>query len=303
MKQLISILLMSLLISSTAFGHDEKLTNNKSDQTLIEYAKFMRDESEAHRTYLETLYTTTGTLAGILITIFGGIIVWLNWKTKEEFKNQINASLQKYADPLIKGRIKQFENQISLIQQKFEKDMENRHKVLNERGEMFQEELNKLKEQLTSNVYGLVDLLEKDEVGAKKTAGVDRNIKQNRILWVDDIPNNNLVPKRMLENVGAIVECILSTEEAIVEVRRSNYDLILSDMGRGPNSSAGIDLLERLKKNGIDIPVIIYSSVYSIEKFGEKAKELGALKLITGVSPLIDAVHEILKIEPLKLNK
>ena len=88
-----------------------------------------------------------------------------------------------------------------------------------------------------------------------------RRISGSSVLWVDDRPANDVYERRALEALGIRVTTSLSTEEALEKARSTQYDAIISDMGRPPDPQAGYTLLDQLRKNKIDIPFIIYAGV------------------------------------------
>jgi CheY-like chemotaxis protein len=80
------------------------------------------------------------------------------------------------------------------------------------------------------------------------------------ILWVDDHPENNLNERKMFRQLKAEVDTAKSTEEALSMLRRGNYDLVLSDISRGDDASAGLKLVAQLYQEK-PTPVIFYIGV------------------------------------------
>jgi CheY-like chemotaxis protein len=90
--------------------------------------------------------------------------------------------------------------------------------------------------------------------------------KDAQILWVDDHPENNLNERRMLRQLKAEVDIARSTEEALVMLSGGRYDVVISDMARDGNPTAGLELLKELRKDGKTTPVIFYIGVIDPEK-------------------------------------
>jgi hypothetical protein len=67
------------------------LQSAQNSSSLLEYAKFLREEERNHREYLEKLYTTTTVVLGVLVTIGIGLINFFQVKTKEEVQKTVNA--------------------------------------------------------------------------------------------------------------------------------------------------------------------------------------------------------------------
>jgi hypothetical protein len=79
------------------------------------------------------------------------------------------------------------------------------------------------------------------------TTRAQRRIRRSLVLWVDDIPDNNIFERQALEALGVEIDISTSTDDALRRVRREPYDLIISDMGRPPDSQAGYTLLDKLR--------------------------------------------------------
>lgn len=112
-------------------------------------------------------------------------------------------------------------------------------------------------------------------VGDTVNARLIRRASRSEVLWVDDIPANNAFERQSLEALGISFILSTSTEEALQELERRSFDVIISDMGRPPDSKAGYTLLEAVKTRGIRTPVIIYASSRAPEHVAE-AKRRGA---------------------------
>lgn len=93
---------------------------------------------------------------------------------------------------------------------------------------------------------------------ARRARVVRPLLRGARVLWVDDNPSNNLYERTVLTSLGIWVDLALSTEEALYMVTRQRYDLILSDMKRGPYPGAGRELLEELMLRKYAAPVVFY---------------------------------------------
>jgi PleD family two-component response regulator len=66
-----------------------------------------------------------------------------------------------------------------------------------------------------------------------------RRLQGRLILWVDDHPDNNRYERRALEALGVRFVLSTSTDDALDQLRRQTFDLIISDMGRPPDPQAG----------------------------------------------------------------
>ena len=113
-----------------------------------------------------------------------------------------------------------------------------------------------------------------------------------RILWVDDRPKNNSFLVAALEERGVRVDIALSTDEAIATIKKTPYDIVLSDMSRPEDDKAGIDLTRKLKELGIDTPVYIFCGSWA-------ARHLRSEALATGVAEITSSGTTLLSVLPL----
>ena len=96
-----------------------------------------------------------------------------------------------------------------------------------------------------------------------------------RVLWVDDVPLNNTYEVAQLQTLGVEVVQETSTDSAVVELAkaRAPFNAVITDLGRreeyGFNVNAGIELIERLRQQGNDMPIFVYSSPSSTRRRDE----------------------------------
>jgi CheY-like chemotaxis protein len=119
----------------------------------------------------------------------------------------------------------------------------------------------------------------------ERMAKLERNVKEDdwrvaasiktpprKILWVDDNPENNAIPIQKLIQDGDLVVKARSTSEGLEIATASNFDLIISDMGRTENGNyvpdAGLLLLRALRDSNIPTPLIFLTTRGNIQNFG-----------------------------------
>ncbi|MBK7366772.1 MAG: sigma-54-dependent Fis family transcriptional regulator [Candidatus Eisenbacteria bacterium] len=85
----------------------------------------------------------------------------------------------------------------------------------------------------------------------------------SNILCIDDEPSVGVVLEHHLTEIGHHPVLATSVDEGLKAVREQPFDLIISDY-RMPNAT-GLDLLELLRAQGYEIPVIIMTGYSSIE--------------------------------------
>lgn len=85
--------------------------------------------------------------------------------------------------------------------------------------------------------------------------------KDSKILWVDDIPENNENEQRMFLQLNVEIDEATHTEQALEMLNKNKYDLIISDMARGDDKTAGLTLLTKLKNKKNMPPLILYVGI------------------------------------------
>ena len=80
---------------------------------------------------------------------------------------------------------------------------------------------------------------------------------RNRILWVDDCPENNSYERQAFETMGLQFTLVLSTDEAFERLSQAKYAAVISDMGRREGPREGYTLLDRLRKEGDLTPLFL----------------------------------------------
>jgi len=89
--------------------------------------------------------------------------------------------------------------------------------------------------------------------------------RRSQLLWVDDLPENNLYERQAFEAMGIGVTLAMSTEDAFQRLGTNRYAAIISDMGRLEGPREGYVLLDRLREQGDQTPLFFYTSSNSPE--------------------------------------
>lgn len=81
----------------------------------------------------------------------------------------------------------------------------------------------------------------------------------NKILWVDDRPENNVYERQSMESMGLEFTLALSTNEALTILSSKRFAAIISDMGRKEGPREGYVLLEAIRVKDKSTPFFIYA--------------------------------------------
>ncbi|WP_370970556.1 hypothetical protein [Amycolatopsis sp. cg9] len=80
-----------------------------------------------------------------------------------------------------------------------------------------------------------------------------------RILWVDDVPDNNVYETLALERLGKLVTVATSTEAARVYLSQLEFAVVITDLTRSGDPRAGLDFIRETRAAGNTIPVVVYT--------------------------------------------
>lgn len=208
-----------------------------------------------------------------------GLFAWMNWKTKADIRNQVNAQFKESVQSLVDDKLAQTDNLLAEGKQKSASQFA---------------VINTMILELSAKTAAF-DGRDKDESEREASRREPADLNGKMVLWVDDFPNNNDYPRKILEQAGVHFEIALSTEGAELALQKTNYDLIISDMGRGDNRTAGLDLLEKVTKSNPKLPVIIFASPRALAAYAGEAKRLGATSVTSEVTSLLRDVQTILR--------
>ncbi len=116
-----------------------------------------------------------------------------------------------------------------------------------------------------------------------------------RILWVDDHPENNAFEIARLQAAEIPVDQVSSTDEALVSLTHKRYTKVITDLERRENGQtapqAGIELINRMRDNGIPIPVYVYCSKAAVDLYGDKVSAAGAAGITSSPLELFEQLH------------
>jgi CheY-like chemotaxis protein len=119
-----------------------------------------------------------------------------------------------------------------------------------------------------------------------------------RILWVDDHPENNEYELSSLRESFDIVTA-KSNDEASTILDCEKIDAGISDMGRDSDTAGqtlgGIRLFDLLQDRSATkhLPVLFYTSEYSVRKYGEALERRGAVTVTSLFSVLVQGLRQL----------
>lgn len=118
-----------------------------------------------------------------------------------------------------------------------------------------------------------------------------------RILWVDDNPENNAYEIAALRDEGMEIRQVISTDEAlgVLLSGRFDADAIISDMGREERGeyhpTAGLMLINAIRKSEIQGPVFIYTNARSAAKYKKRVLAVGGNGITSSPVELFEMIR------------
>lgn len=116
-----------------------------------------------------------------------------------------------------------------------------------------------------------------------------------RILWVDDFPENNSAIGQQLSGLGLRITFVRDTAEALPAMRRKSFAAIISDMERGDDPVAGLGLLDGIRRAGVQVPCLIFTSPQSEAEHADDAVARGARICTSGTVSLLRCLDVVLR--------
>lgn len=118
-----------------------------------------------------------------------------------------------------------------------------------------------------------------------------------RVLWVDDNPANNETERRLLRKDSIVFDNVVSTAEAIEQLKHESYDLVITDLGRRQSSdgssTAGASFIDQAALRDGGPPVIVYASAWGLRHEGD-LRQRGAHVVTADRAELLESVRRLL---------
>lgn len=111
-----------------------------------------------------------------------------------------------------------------------------------------------------------------------------------RVLWVDDQPDNNLYETVALEQLGRFITKATTTDSALFYLSQLDFTLVITDLERGGHRDAGLDFIQKAKRAGLTLPIVVYTS--DATRVRERLLVAGAKAVVDSPAELIHEVQD-----------
>jgi CheY-like chemotaxis protein len=243
----------------------------EQNEMVLKYEEFLRQETMEHHELIQTSYKIAAGLVGLVVAILG----IFGFKTIRDIKknaatkilDRVEIRMQEAIDRAIEERKKWIE----------ETHRASRLKIFREFRSVF-----------GSLFEAQPTLLKKSFPGVATIAG----LHDKKILWVDDDPVGIACQVAILGALHAQVTLKQTTEDALSELTRYGFDLVISNMNRSPDATAGVELAKRIRETS-QVPILIFTRDVHIKNHGQKAREAGANELESETVNLIPTIYRL----------
>lgn len=126
---------------------------------------------------------------------------------------------------------------------------------------------------------------------ARRAERIKSMLKGSKILLVNDIPSQMSYVVNILESLNVKVTIATTTKEALSNLERFSFDLVISDMRRGNEIDAGINMLIKSKEMNTNKPTI-----FSVGQFEpERGVPPYAFGITNRVDELMNLIFDIVE--------
>jgi CheY-like chemotaxis protein len=248
----------------------------EQNELVLKYEEFLRQETKEHHDLIQTSYKIAAGLVGLVVAILG----IFGFRTIRDLKANAVAWVQES----VKNRMSEAIDS-SIANQSRRIDETHRASRL------------KIYKELRS-AFGSLFEANESLIDKKLPAGMSKSaLEEKRIIWVDDDPVGIACQVALLEALKALVTVRQTTEEAIQELDRDGYHLVISNMNRSPNSTAGVDLAKKIRTKSA-VPILIFTKDIHIKNHGQQARDAGANELESKTENLIATIYSLITKPP-----
>lgn len=255
------------------------LSTHADDDVTLKYQQFVREEAKEHRLFLENSFDKLLLLISGGTFLFGSILTWMNYRTKNEITAAVNKKFNEQIGALLGTKFDELRNNLDYQDNELRKRMETADKLILELSA-------KISQTTISDIEGT-----ETRHSSRRSFSVDSDI--NQILWVDDVPGNNKRIINMFSQDNVFFELVKSTAEASKQLAKNDYAMIISDMKRGNSPDEGLKLLKLRNEKYPTVPFVIYSSSKSLAGYAHIAKSEGATLVTTKVTDLLGYIQSL----------
>ena len=256
------------------------LSTQADDNVSLKYQQFVREEAKEHRLFLENSFDKLLLLISGGTFLFGTILTWMNYRTKDDITTAVNKKFNEQIQALLGTKFDELRTNLDYQDNELKKKLETADRLILELSA-------KISQTTLSGIEGT-----EIRYSQRHSFSVESDI--NQILWVDDIPDNNKRIINMFSQDNVIFDLARTTAEATKKLAKNDYIMIISDMKRDNSPDEGLKLLKLRNEKYPTVPFVIYSSSRSLAGYAHTAKNEGATLITTKTIDLLGYIQSLI---------
>jgi CheY-like chemotaxis protein len=95
-----------------------------------------------------------------------------------------------------------------------------------------------------------------------------------RILYLEDDPSNLALIQRVAQAHNDDLITVQHPEDALDELERTDFDLIIADIELGLEFMDGLDFVAYLRENGMTLPIVSITA-YDFDEYVRRSEQVG----------------------------
>lgn len=250
------------------------------NQMVLKYEEFLRHETKEQRELFESYYKRLAGLVTVVLAVLAFLGTIFGIKTYRDLRRSLKAIVLERVEEKVRNEIV-----AALAERK--QWMENQHR--SDRLKVYRE----FKAAFGSLFEASRELRDRRVSGIPNAAA----LKGKKILWVDDDPVGIACQIAILESLGTRVDLAQTTDAALKQITSDAYNLVISNMNRFPDPTAGVDLTRKIRATS-QVPILIFTVAERLASHGKLATDAGATALESATDKLLVAVYNLI-IQPI----
>jgi CheY-like chemotaxis protein len=153
---------------------------------------------------------------------------------------------------------------------------------------------------------GFDDLLTDLSEATNPKSSISEILAGKRILWLDPAPDNNTYAMELIHGIDGdqVITTVDGPEEAIDALTDGHivFDLVITHWGHdqyldssGESSANAQALMRAMRRDDIEVPVVVFASGFGSEVNRPKALALGAFEYVSAFEDLFASIEQIFK--------
>jgi CheY-like chemotaxis protein len=94
--------------------------------------------------------------------------------------------------------------------------------------------------------------------GLRRAEQVEKVLRDARVLWVDDDPENSAWERELFRSFGVAIVAVESSRAALASIAAESFDVVISDIERDGEAADGIERALQIHHVNPALPIVLY---------------------------------------------